>query len=59
MRLIHCIRTGCIMLLTSLLASCIRDDIQPCPALQVNIAVNDKNYFNVDKVTLDEKLSEN
>ena len=30
-----------------LLSSCIRDEILPCPPLQVNIAVKDKNYFNI------------
>ena len=31
-------------------ASCIRDEIQPCPPLQVRIAVKDKNYFNIHEV---------
>ena len=31
-----------------LLSSCIRDEILPCPPLQVNIAVKDKNYFNIE-----------
>lgn len=29
------------------LSSCIRDEIYPCPPLQVKIAVKDKNYFNI------------
>lgn len=48
-----------ILLLTLLgLDSCIRDEIKPCPPLQVNIIVKDKNYFNVDKVALEERKSE-
>lgn len=39
-----------ILLLVPALTSCIRDEIEDCPPLQVNIAVKDKNYFNVDKV---------
>ena len=38
--------------------SCVRDEILPCPPLQVNIEVKDKNYFNVDKVELEVKLPE-
>ena len=30
------------------LSSCIRDDIQPCPPLQVMIDIQDKNYDNID-----------
>lgn len=40
------------------LASCVREGIEPCPPLRVDIAVKDKNYFNVDKVELEERLSE-
>lgn len=40
------------------LSSCVRDDIQPCPPLQVNLTVKDKNYFNVDKVELEERLAD-
>lgn len=32
------------------LTSCIRDDIQPCPPLQVMIDIQDKNYSNIDFV---------
>ena len=39
-----------ILLLVPALTSCIRDEIEDCPPLQVNIAVKDKNYFNVDKM---------
>lgn len=50
---------GYILLLSLLLfSSCVRDEILPCPPLQVHIAVKDKNYFNVDKVELEERKSE-
>ena len=42
-------------------ASCIRDEIEPCPPLQVRIAVKDKNYFNINEVVrlgYAEKLAE-
>lgn len=39
-----------LLLLVPALTSCIRDEIEDCPPLQVNIAVKDKNYFNVDKM---------
>lgn len=39
--------------------SCVRDEIADCPPLRVNIAVKDKNYFNVDDVELEERLSDN
>lgn len=53
-------RTYSLLLGAVLLTShaCVRDEIEPCPPLQVNIEVKDKNYFNVDKVELEEKLSE-
>lgn len=41
-----------------LLASCIRDEVEPCPPLRVHIDVKDKNYFNVNKVELEERKSE-
>lgn len=47
-----------ILLLAPALTSCIRDEIEDCPPLQVNIAVKDKNYFNVDKATSEERRSE-
>lgn len=47
-----------ILLLVPALTSCIRDEIEDCPPLQVNIAVKDKNYFNVDKVSHEERRSE-
>lgn len=48
-----------ILLTAFVLVSCVRDEILPCPPLQVNIAVKDKNYFNVDKVELEDRLSDN
>lgn len=47
-----------ILLLATTFNSCIRDEIAQCPPLQVNIAVKDKNYFNVDNVRQEERLSE-
>ena len=46
------------ILAVAVLSSCVRDEIEPCPPLQVNITVKDKNYFNVDKVELEERLPE-
>lgn len=48
----------CMLLVVSALTSCVRDEIEPCPPLQVNIAVKDKNYFNVDKVEQEKRLSD-
>lgn len=45
-------------LLLTALTSCIREDVPPCPRLRVDIAVRDKNYFNVNKVELEERLAE-
>lgn len=47
-------------LLVSLLffSSCIRDNLEPCPPLQVELTVKDKNYFNVDNVPLETRKSE-
>lgn len=39
-----------LLLLAMALSSCIRDDIQPCPPLQVMIDIQDKNYSNIDFV---------
>lgn len=50
---------GYIFLLSiTLFGSCVREEIEPCPPLQVNITVKDKNYFNVDKVELEERKNE-
>lgn len=38
--------------------SCVRDEIPPCPPLQVEITVKDKNYFNVDNVEVEERRNE-
>lgn len=39
--------------------SCIRDEIEDCPPLQINIAVKDKNYFNVDNVEAEQRKDDN
>ena len=49
----------CILLTVAVFSSCVRDEIAPCPPLQVNITVKDKNYFNVDKVELEQRLDDN
>lgn len=41
-----------------LLNSCIRNKLAPCPPLQVNIFVKDKNYSNIDTFTSAEYKSE-
>lgn len=41
-----------------ILASCIYEDLEPCPPLQVDIIVKDKNYFNIDDVPLEVRKSE-
>lgn len=38
--------------------SCIKEEIKPCPPLQINIAVKDKNYFNINNVELEEYKEE-
>lgn len=51
--------TGYIFLLSIILfGSCVRDEIELCPPLTVNLAVKDKNYFNVDKVEQEERKSD-
>lgn len=47
------------LVLSAVLTSCVRDEVLPCPPLQVQITVKDKNYFNVDRVELEEKLPDN
>lgn len=47
-----------LLLSAPLLASCIRDQLDDCPPLRVEIGVKDKNYFNVDKVDMEEQLSD-
>lgn len=52
-------RIGYYLLLAPLLlSSCIRDELQPCPPLQVQLSVKDKNYFNVGSVPLETPKSE-
>lgn len=52
----------CTLLTAVLLASCIREDLQPCPPLSVKIGIEDKNYANIDEVEratgLDHRLPE-
>lgn len=40
-------RTYLLMLLALLAASCIRDDLEPCPPLNIMLSIEDKNYDNV------------
>ena len=43
-------------------SSCLRDDIPPCPPLQITLEVKDKNYFNIAEVErrgLAERVDEN
>lgn len=40
------------------LNSCVREKATPCPPLQVNILVKDKNYFNVSDLNLKEYKNE-
>ena len=47
-----------VCLMSLLLTGCIRDEIEPCPPFEIKLAVKDKNYFNVDKVDLEERLDE-
>lgn len=41
-----------------IISSCIRDDLQQCPPLEVHLIVKDKNYFNVSGVPLETPKSE-
>lgn len=45
-------RTASILILAAALGltACIRDEIPPCPAMAVKVAVQDKNYFNAGEV---------
>lgn len=45
-----------VLLVVPTLASCIRDQLEDCPPLRVEIAVKDKNYFNVDRVDMEQRL---
>lgn len=48
--------------LAVVLPGCIRDNLPPCPPMQVKIRVLDKNYFNIDAVSrltgLDHRIDE-
>ena len=39
--------------------SCVREDLDQCPPLRINIEVKDKNYFNVGQTAPEEKRDEN
>lgn len=45
-----------VLLVAPTLASCIRDQLEDCPPLRVEIGVKDKNYFNVDRVDMEQRL---
>lgn len=54
--------TGLFLASLLTLSSCLRDDLQPCPPLQVTLSVKDKNYFNVasaQKLGMAEPVDEN
>ena len=42
--------TYLLLLLALLTASCIRDDLEPCPPLSIMLSIEDKNYGNVAQV---------
>ena len=47
------------MALAMSFTSCIRENLDQCPPLRINIEVKDKNYFNVDQAAPEEKRDEN
>lgn len=47
------------MALAMSFTSCVREDLDQCPPLRINIEVKDKNYFNVDQTAPEEKRDEN
>ena len=47
------------MALAMSFTSCVRENLDQCPPLSINIGVKDKNYFNVDQTVPDEKQDEN
>lgn len=47
------------MALAMSFTSCVRENLDQCPPLSINIEVKDKNYFNVDQTVPDEKRNEN
>lgn len=46
------------MALAMSFTSCVREDLDQCPPLRINIEVKDKNYVNVDQTAPDEKRDE-
>ncbi len=42
----------------SFFSSCVREDLSECPPLTVKITVKDKNYFNVDKVSFEDRKAD-
>lgn len=47
------------MALAMSFTSCVRENLDQCPPLSINIEVKDKNYFNVEQTVPDEKRDEN
>lgn len=47
------------MALAMSFTSCVRENLDQCPPLCINIEVKDKNYFNVDQTAPEEKQDEN
>lgn len=47
------------MALAMSFTSCVRENLDQCPPLRINIEVKDKNYFNVDQTAPEEKQDEN
>lgn len=47
------------MALAMSFTSCVRENLDQCPPLRINIEVKDKNYFNVDQTAPKEKQDEN
>ena len=43
------------MALAMSFTSCVRENLDQCPPLRINIEVKDKNYFNVDQTAPEEK----
>lgn len=39
-----------LLVMSPVMSSCIRDEIQECPPLRITLKVKDKNYFNIDEV---------
>lgn len=52
------IKCSLALITTILLASCIRDNLAPCPKMKVRVEVKDKNYFNVNKTEYEERVSD-